>query len=149
MNATLSITLTTYPINYIIVLTIWNVWFRQFLFKKIDRVMFEPKELYLFMWFSFNPFPANVPILYPLKTAVHQRFFGIFRGNKMATLARNELILGIFLAVNKLMIWQANINNSTLVDSFRVAYWNMIYNCRTIITTGTFINCFNSKNVRS
>ena len=38
-----------------------------------------------------NPFPVNVPILYPLKTPENQKFFGVFRGYKMGTLARNEL----------------------------------------------------------
>ena len=35
----------------------------------------------------FNPFLANVPILYPLKTPENQRFSGVFRGYKMKTLA--------------------------------------------------------------
>ena len=38
-----------------------------------------------------NQFLANVPILYPLKTPENQRFFGVFRGYKMGTLARNGL----------------------------------------------------------
>ena len=38
-----------------------------------------------------NLFPANVPILYPLKTPENQRFSGIFRGYKMGTLAGNGL----------------------------------------------------------
>ena len=36
----------------------------------------------------FKPFLANVSILYPLKT-LKQRFFGVFRGFKMETLAKN------------------------------------------------------------
>ena len=43
-----------------------------------------------------NPFLANVPILCPLKTPKntpenikHLRFFGVFMGYKMETLARN------------------------------------------------------------
>ena len=40
---------------------------------------------------AFNPFLANVPILYPLKTPENQRFSGVFRGYKMGTLARNGL----------------------------------------------------------
>ena len=39
----------------------------------------------------FNPFLANVPILYPLKTLENQRFFAIFRGYDMRTLPRNGL----------------------------------------------------------
>ena len=38
-----------------------------------------------------NPFLANVPILYPLKTPENQKFSGVFRGYKMETLARNGL----------------------------------------------------------
>ena len=40
----------------------------------------------------FNPFLANTPILYSLKTPKNQRFSGIFRGHKMKILARNGLI---------------------------------------------------------
>ena len=36
-------------------------------------------------------FLANVPILYPLKMPQSQRFLGVFRGQKMGTLARNGL----------------------------------------------------------
>ena len=39
----------------------------------------------------FNPFLANVPILYPLKTPENLWFSGVFRGYKMGTLARNRL----------------------------------------------------------
>ena len=38
-----------------------------------------------------NPFSVNVPILYPLKTPENQKFFGVFRGYKMGTLAIIEL----------------------------------------------------------
>ena len=38
-----------------------------------------------------NPFLANVPILYPLKTPENQKFSGVFRGYKIWTLARNGL----------------------------------------------------------
>ena len=31
----------------------------------------------------FNPFPADVCILYPLKTPENQRFSGVFKGHKM------------------------------------------------------------------
>ena len=39
-----------------------------------------------------NPFLANAPILYPLKTAENFWFSGVFRGYKMETLARNGLM---------------------------------------------------------
>ena len=39
-----------------------------------------------------NPFLANVPILYPLKTPENQRFSGVFRWYKMGTLVRIGLI---------------------------------------------------------
>ena len=38
-----------------------------------------------------NPFLANVPVLYPLKALENLWFFGVFRGYKMGTLARNGL----------------------------------------------------------
>ena len=41
---------------------------------------------------ALNPFLANVPILYPLKTPENQRFFGVFRRYKMGTPAGNKLI---------------------------------------------------------
>ena len=40
---------------------------------------------------NFNPFLANVPILYPLKTPENVWFSCDFRGYKMGTLARNKL----------------------------------------------------------
>ena len=40
---------------------------------------------------SFDPFLANVSILYPLKTLKKLCFSGVFRGFKMETLARNAL----------------------------------------------------------
>ena len=39
-----------------------------------------------------NPFPTNVPILYPLKTPENQRLSRVFRGYKIGTLAKNGLI---------------------------------------------------------
>ena len=36
-----------------------------------------------------NPFQANVPILYPLKTPENLWFSGVFSGVKMETLPRN------------------------------------------------------------
>ena len=40
----------------------------------------------------FNPFLANVPTLYPLKTPENLCFLGVFRGYKMGTLGRNGLM---------------------------------------------------------
>ena len=40
---------------------------------------------------QINPFQANVPILYPLKTPENLWCFGVFRGYKMRALARNGL----------------------------------------------------------
>ena len=40
---------------------------------------------------NFNPFLANVPMSYPLKTPGIQMFSGAFRGYKMGTLTRNGL----------------------------------------------------------
>ena len=52
-----------------------------------------------FLHFLFNPFLANVPILYPLKTLKNLWFFGIFSGYKMGTLARNGLNKSFSLAL--------------------------------------------------
>ena len=38
-----------------------------------------------------NPFPDNVPILYPLKAPENQKFPGVFGGYKTRTLAENGL----------------------------------------------------------
>ena len=40
----------------------------------------------------FNPFQANILILYPQKTPENQRFSVFFRGHKIGALARNGLI---------------------------------------------------------
>ena len=40
---------------------------------------------------KINPFLANVPILYPLKTPENLWFSGVFRGYKIGTLAGNLL----------------------------------------------------------
>ena len=40
----------------------------------------------------FNPFLANFPILYPLKTPENLCFSGVFRGYKMGTLAGDGLM---------------------------------------------------------
>ena len=52
-------------------------------------ILLKNKKL---MKVDFNPFLANVPILYPLKTPENQRFSGVFRGYKMGKLARNGLM---------------------------------------------------------
>ena len=39
-----------------------------------------------------NPFLANVPISYPLKTLENLWFSGVFRGYEVGTLARNVLM---------------------------------------------------------
>ena len=53
------------------------------------RVLFHVSKI--FERVVFNPFLANVPILYPLKTPENFWFSGIFRGYKIGTLARNGL----------------------------------------------------------
>ena len=42
-------------------------------------------------FYYINPFLANVPILYPLKTPESQRYSDVSRGYKMGTLVRNGL----------------------------------------------------------
>ena len=37
--------------------------------------------------YFLNPFQANVPFLYPLKTPENQMFFDVFRGYRKGTLA--------------------------------------------------------------
>ena len=39
-----------------------------------------------------NPFLANMPILYPLKTPPQQNYSSVFKSYKMGTMARNGLI---------------------------------------------------------
>ena len=51
----------------------------------------HPTPLLLSPFVSINPFLANVPILYPLKTPENLWFSGVFRRYKMGTLVRNEL----------------------------------------------------------
>ena len=40
---------------------------------------------------KINPFPADNPILYPLKTPESPWFSGVFKGYKMGALAKNGL----------------------------------------------------------
>ena len=56
--------------------------------------------------FFINPFLANVPILYPLKTPENQRFSGVFKGFKMGTFARNALKLEDNESENKRFVIQ-------------------------------------------
>ena len=58
------------------------------------RVLFHVSKI--FERVVFNPFLANVPILYPLKTPENFWFSGIFRGYKIGTLARNGLAKWFF-----------------------------------------------------
>ena len=50
----------------------------------------------------FNPFPANILILYSLLTPENFRFSGVFSKYKMETVSRNELILSIALSTKSL-----------------------------------------------
>ena len=60
-------------------------------------VLFHASKI--FVRIVFNPFLANIPILYHLKTPENQRFSGVFRGYKMETLARNGLTKRIFFQI--------------------------------------------------
>ena len=54
---------------------------------------------------NVNPFLANVPILYLLKNTSKPLVFGVLRGYKMETFARNRLIdtnLIFVIPMNKL-----------------------------------------------
>ena len=55
-----------------------------------------------------NPFLANDPILYPLKTPENQRFSSVFREYKIATLAWNGLKNILFLYDRVNYIEEAN-----------------------------------------
>ena len=50
-------------------------------------------ELHIHAGMSINPFLANVPTLYPLKTPENPRFSSVFTDYKMGTLARSMLIM--------------------------------------------------------
>ena len=54
---------------------------------------FSGRCLYYIDWENWpvNPFPANISILYPLKTPENLWFSGVFREYKMGTLAGNGL----------------------------------------------------------
>ena len=52
-----------------------------------------------------NPFLANRPILYPLRAPENQRLFGVFRGYKMDTWARNGLKDQNYTAENNHILW--------------------------------------------
>ena len=45
---------------------------------------------------NINPFPANVPLLYPLKTSENRRFSDVSRGYRSATLVKNGFIISNF-----------------------------------------------------
>ena len=50
---------------------------------------------------TFNPFQANVPFLYPLKTSENLWFSEVFRGYRKGTLAWNGLIEQHFSIIEK------------------------------------------------
>ena len=60
-------------------------------YDKIDDPIDDPKYFYKIYLF-INIFPANGPILEPLKTPENLWFSGVFRGYKMGILARNGLM---------------------------------------------------------
>ena len=74
---------------------------------------------------NLNPFPANVPYLYPLKTSENQRVSDIFRGCRKGTLAWNGLSLLINLSINPfhtnvLFLYPLKTSkNQTVSDFFR------------------------------
>ena len=44
------------------------------------------------LYLELNPFLANVPTLYPLKTPENHRISGVFKGYKKETLTRRSLV---------------------------------------------------------
>ena len=55
------------------------------------------RSKYTHSYIALNPFLANVPISYPLKTTEHQRYSGVFWGYKMGILVRNGIIFPVRL----------------------------------------------------
>ena len=55
-----------------------------FMFSKELKKTYKSREKH-----GFNPFLANVPILYPLETSENLWLSIVFRGYKMGTLGRN------------------------------------------------------------
>ena len=64
-----------------------NTGLKQFALQLVEKLKF----LELVLVSMVNPFLANIPILYPLKTSESLWFCGFFKGYKMGTLARNGL----------------------------------------------------------
>ena len=70
------------------------------------RTTLESCFLELFYWYSqdfmnINPFQANAPFLYPLKTSENHRFSGVFRGYRNGELAGTGLICHLRKSSNK------------------------------------------------
>ena len=65
---------------------------KQIMMQKYQTLRLNSSPHFIMVTLRLNPFLANVPILYPLKTPENQRFSDIFTGYKMGTLARNELM---------------------------------------------------------
>ena len=85
--------------------------------------------------FFFNPFLANVPISYSLKTPKNLWFSGIFRGNKMGTLARNRIknylrFLAVFL-----------FKKDTRSDSYVVKCEVLVNRCQTKLAGANIEEC--------
>ena len=56
-----------------------------------NKILFYNNTLSVHSLVSFNPFHANVPFLYPLKTSENQRFSDMFRGYRNGTPAVIEM----------------------------------------------------------
>ena len=81
-------------LNYFIFLDLLTSHLSPLLFLKnyLNSVQnLHTEKINLVINFQLKPFLANVLILYPLKTPENRWFFGVFRGYKMGTLARNGL----------------------------------------------------------
>ena len=81
------------------------------------------KTKILLIMVNINPFPANVPILHPLKTPENHRFSSVFRGYKTGTLAGNGLTsTSHFCQLNDIYV-------------MRCAIWYHLYNLKNLKNT--------------
>ena len=101
---------------------LWNLW-KIFFSKARTQEKLETKWV--------NPFLANIPILYSLKTLEKQRFSGVFREYKMGTLAKKR--------VHMLDIVQKNLTHfSPIVKAQQRRRYNSLIFLRFLFTWANF-----------
>ena len=70
---------------------------------------------------SINPFLANIPISYPLKTPENLWLSGVFRGNKMGTLSRNGLRWSISYLLFHYFLFRLDLHSNGLTVKVTVS----------------------------